>query len=683
VAGTLEVTTAMLLARVGAATSSAGSARAARGPWLNRPAASASAAAAAAVAVVRRARRAGRVARGPASGFVVACSSSGRGRLGAGGSVGAAVARRCGATAVAEAAVEEGEAAAESKRPPLQLKRDAQGKISSLMVTTPLFYANGSPHIGSAYPTICSDVMARFAKLRGAEVHFVTGMDEHGEKIAKTAEGRKTSPQELVDEIAGEFQGLWEKLDIRHDHFARTTSEVHKKLVYEMWQRCQDKGDIYKKAYSGHYCIGCEAYLDKDEMDENNVCKIHRKVAEFRTEENYFFRLSKYWEQVKAHVEANNDFILPKGRRNEILYFLQDDNKRDFSISRVSTNWGIPVPGDDSQVIYVWFDALLGYMSSLLQPGDPPTLEMALKRGWPADVHVIGKDILRFHALYWPAMLMAAGLPLPKHVMSHGFLTKDGLKMGKSLGNVVEPIPLVEKFGPDAVRFFFSSCLFFGEDGDFSTEAFAKKVNASLANTLGNLVHRLLTLLRKSLVEPLAPNDAFSKEALNASVVYKSAVEAPERVDLAFRKFNFEMAADKALFICDQANQRIMEVEPWAKIKPDAPEEEKQNAIREMLVMAEGVRICAHLLSPIIPGVSKKILDELHGPGNAPEFSWKETAWKGERALLGLTMDNAKPVPVFMRIEMEEDETSKGDEKPKGNAKGTWKPSKWKKPKSQ
>ena len=376
-----------------------------------------------------------------------------------------------------------------------------------------------------------------------------------------------------------------------------------------------------RKDYSGYYCVGCEAYLDDDEMDEGHVCKIHQKECELRSEENYFFRLSKHWDAVRRHVEENPDFILPTSRRSQVLVWLEEDNKRDFSISRASTSWGIPVPGDDSQVclfcsklstglcifiifcplnifkimmfihdlmvricsncfracrvlklqvIYVWFDALLGYLSSLLRPDDPATLDTVLQRGWPADVHVIGKDIMRFHALYWPAMLMSAGLPLPKHICTHGFLTKDGLKMGKSLGNVVEPIPLVHDFGADAVRFFFSSCLSFGLDGDFSYETFIKRVNStlatqktskkikniqkhpktsknilhptitphtlfllhawyvqcrvrlsaqpslanvqivqsgSLANELGNLVHRILTLLRKNLTEPASPLD--------------------------------------------------------------------------------------------------------------------------------------------------------------------------------
>jgi len=537
-----------------------------------------------------------------------------------------------------------------SRKRPLLIQCDDGGDLRSLNITTPLFYANGSPHIGSAYPAISSDVMSRYGKLRGAEVHFVTGMDEHGEKIAQTAAGQEKTPQELVDGIASEFQELWDMLSVRHDHFARTTQARHKEIVAEMWGRCMAKGDIYMKNYTGWYCVGCEAYLDDDEMEPGHICKIHRKEAEYRTEENYFFRLSKYWDALKKHVHDNPDFILPRSRQSQILIWLDDDNKRDFSISRASTSWGIPCPGDDSQVIYVWFDALLGYLSSLLQPEDPATLDSALKRGWPADVHVIGKDIMRFHALYWPAMLMSADLPLPKHICTHGFLTKDGLKMGKSLGNVVEPVPLVQNFGTDAVRFFFASCLGFGEDGDFSYEVFIKRVNSALANELGNLSHRLLLLCRKSMDSPMSPLDLADEEVkkeLETHPVRLIALETPALVAETYEQMHFSKAADLALRIVSKGNQRIMEVKPWNLIKEG--EEEKTLALREMLVIAEGVRIAVVLLSPIIPDLSKRILDELGA--NSTGLTWKDTAWSWD-ALPGLAA-STKPKPLFPRIEVE------------------------------
>ncbi|CAE8711723.1 unnamed protein product [Polarella glacialis] len=551
----------------------------------------------------------------------------------------------------------------QGKRPSLRIKRNEQGSLASLTVTTPLFYANGPPHIGSAYPTINSDVMARYAQLRGAEVHFVTGMDEHGEKIAQTAASQGKVPQDLVDAYAIEFQQLWDRLSIKPDHFARTTPPAHKAIVAEMWQRCLAKGDIYKKNYEGWYCVGCEAYLDDDEMQAGHVCKIHQKKCDLRSEENYFFRLSKYWDQVKQHILANSDFILPLQRQSQVLVWLEDDNKRDFSISRASTKWGIPVPGDDSQVVYVWFDALLGYLSSLLRPEDPPTLDSVLLRGWPADVHIIGKDIMRFHALYWPAMLLSADLPLPKHLATHGFLTKDGLKMGKSLGNVVEPLPLVDAFGADAVRFFFASCMNFGEDGDFSYEVFIKRVNSSLANELGNLVHRILTLCRKNLAKASSPLELLSasgktreaaEEELAAHPVRCEALKACAASAACYECLDFPKAAEAALRIAGAANLRMTVIEPWAKLKKDSSAEDKETALREMLIMAEGVRICAVLLAPITPQLSKTILTELGvdaAGAELPQLCWADSEWSWD-ALPGLALGE-KPTPVFQRIDIE------------------------------
>eukprot|EP00931_Biecheleriopsis_adriatica_P087979 TRINITY_DN62381_c0_g1_i1.p1 TRINITY_DN62381_c0_g1~~TRINITY_DN62381_c0_g1_i1.p1 ORF type:complete len:656 (+),score=131.93 TRINITY_DN62381_c0_g1_i1:29-1969(+) len=561
------------------------------------------------------------------------------------------VALRSTATAAEATTEEEQTERSASKRPSLRLPRSEGGGVSNFMITTPLFYANGPPHIGSAYPAIAADVMARYAKLRGADNHFVTGMDEHGEKIAKTADGKGKSPQQLVDAHAADFQALWEMLRVQPDHFARTTLDKHKEIVNEMWQRCLAKGDIYKKDYTGWYCVGCEAYLDEDEMEGDHICKIHQKKAEKRSEENYFFRLSKYWDDVRKLVENNPDFILPTTRRSQVLAWLHEDNKRDFSISRASTSWGIPVPGDDSQVIYVWFDALLGYLSSLLRPEDPATLEAVLTRGWPAQVHLIGKDIMRFHAIYWPAMLMSADLPLPKHICTHGFLTRDGLKMGKSLGNVVEPVPLVETFGSDAVRYFFSSCLAFGEDGDFSYKGFITRINSDLANSYSNLVHRLLTLCRKNLSQPTSATEmGLTEEQLADHPVRVAALRETEAAAAFYEQMDIPKASMAALRIVGVSNARIVEVEPWKKLKKDCSEEEQREALREMLVMAEGVRICAILLSPVMPELSRNTLEEL-GVWSEGALSWRETSWCWE-ALPGLAVSK-KPTPLFMRIDKE------------------------------
>lgn len=538
-----------------------------------------------------------------------------------------------------------------SKSPQADLR--VHGGRGSFTITTPLFYANGSPHIGSAYPTIACDVMARYAGLQNGQVHFVTGMDEHGEKIARTARGKDKQPQEMVDDIAAEFQELWEKLSVQPDHFARTTSPTHKQLVQQMWQRCADKGDIYKRDYQGWYCVGCEAYLDDDEMSEGHCCNIHLKECEYRTENNYFFRLSKYWDRVADHIKKTPNFILPAGRQNEVIYWLREDNKRDFSISRASTSWGLPVPGDDSQVIYVWFDALIGYMSSLLQPGDPPTLEAAMNRGWPADVHVIGKDIMRFHAIYWPAMLMSADLPLPKHICSHGFLTKCGLKMGKSLGNVVEPVPLVKEFGADAVRFYFAGVLNFGEDVDFRYEIFVKQVNNFLANNLGNMVHRVLTLSRKNLSEVTSAKDLFDEgEDPTEHPVYQAACKAPALVAEQFEQLDFTKAARAALGLAEAANLRLTTLTPWNYLKADSSADDRRAALRELLMAAEGARICAVLLWPFTPNLSSRILAELSLDGlETINPTWADTGWQW-KPLRGLA-EGKKPKPLFPRIDVE------------------------------
>eukprot|EP00928_Gymnodinium_smaydae_P054001 TRINITY_DN37853_c0_g1_i1.p1 TRINITY_DN37853_c0_g1~~TRINITY_DN37853_c0_g1_i1.p1 ORF type:complete len:620 (+),score=38.15 TRINITY_DN37853_c0_g1_i1:71-1930(+) len=539
-----------------------------------------------------------------------------------------------------------------SKRQVLRLRRNvASGSIAKLTVTTPLFYANGPPHIGSAYPAIVTDVLARYAKLRGAQVNFVTGIDEHGDKIAQTARLKGLNTQSMVDDFALQYQDLWKRLSITPDHFARTTAAVHKSIVTEMWHRCLKNGDIYKKTYEAWYCIGCEAYLDDNEMSDGHVCIIHQRPCEFKCEDNYFFRLSRYWDRLVNHIKTHPDFILPVGRRNEVLAWLNDDNKRDFPISRKSTEWGIPVPNDDTQVIYVWFDALLGYLSTLLEDHDEHVLNTTLARGWPADVHVIGKDIMRFHAIYWPAMLMSAGLPLPTHILSHGFLTNNGSKMGKSLGNVIDPYALVEAFGADAVRFYLASCLSFGEDVDFKHEVFVNRVNNRLANELGNLVHRILTLCRKHLEEPTTLAQIFgSQTEVSEHPVREAAVACRDTVATNFEQVDFPKAVDAIFSIVDLANARLNDVQPWKKLK--GSEEDKQTALGELLLLAEAVRICAVLLSPLTPSLSVRILTELGvAPlGGAISLRWNDSAWTWQ-ALPGLA-NGRKPRPVFQRIDV-------------------------------
>ncbi|MEB3178146.1 MAG: methionine--tRNA ligase, partial [Nostocaceae cyanobacterium] len=326
---------------------------------------------------------------------------------------------------------------------------------NTFAVTTPLYYVNALPHIGSAYTTMAADALTRFQRLQGRSALLITGTDEHGQKIQQSAEQQGQDPQSFCDQMSASFTSLWQKLNIKYDRFIRTTTDRHQVIVKEFFQRVWDKDDIYLGQQQGWYCVSCEEFKEERELLEGKRCPIHtNKQVEWRDEQNYFFRLSKYQEQLLELYRERPDFIQPESRRNEVLNFVKQ-GLQDFSISRVNLDWGFPVPTDPNHTLYVWFDALLGYVTALLEPEEEPTLENALAKWWPINLHLIGKDILRFHAVYWPAMLMSAEVPLPEKVFGHGFLTKDGQKMGKSLGNTLDPVELLDKYGADAVRYYF------------------------------------------------------------------------------------------------------------------------------------------------------------------------------------------------------------------------------------
>ncbi|KAH7548070.1 hypothetical protein JRO89_XS14G0062200 [Xanthoceras sorbifolium] len=395
------------------------------------------------------------------------------------------------------------------------------------VLTTPLYYVNAPPHMGSAYTTIAADAIARFQRLLGKKVIFITGTDEHGEKIAAAAAAAAasgSSPSEHCDVISQSYKTLWKDLDISYDKFIRTTDPKHEAIVKEFYSRVLANGDIYKADYEGLYCVNCEEYKDEKELLENHCCPIHLKPCVARKEDNYFFALSKYQKSLEETLTQNPDFVQPSFRLNEVQSWIKS-GLRDFSISRASVDWGIPVPNDTKQTIYVWFDALLGYISALSEDKDQSNLQTAVSSGWPASLHLIGKDILRFHAVYWPAMLMSAGLSLPQKVFGHGFLTKDGMKMGKSLGNTLEPYELVHNFGPDAVRYFFLKEVEFGNDGDYSEERFINTVNAHLANTIGNLLSRTLGLLRKNCQSTLVVDSTIAAEGSSLKDTVEKLIE--------------------------------------------------------------------------------------------------------------------------------------------------------------
>jgi methionyl-tRNA synthetase len=517
-------------------------------------------------------------------------------------------------------------------------------------VTTPLYYVNDLPHIGSAYPTIAADALTRFERLLGKSVLMITGTDEHGQKIQRAAESRGSSPQEYCDRISSSFISLWELLDIQYDRFSRTSATQHEAIVKEFFGRVWDAGDIYSDRQQGWYCVSCEEFKEKRELLEGNYCPLHpNKQVEWRDEQNYFFRLSRYQSRLEEHYQKYPDFIQPASRRNEVLNFVSQ-GLQDFSISRVNVDWGFPVPVAPEQTLYVWFDALLGYVTALLDPDSEPTLENALSKWWPVNIHIIGKDILRFHAVYWPAMLMSASLPLPGRVFGHGFLTKDGQKMGKTMGNTIDPVALVKQYGSDAVRYYFLKAIEFGKDGDFSETRFINTLNADLADNLGNLLNRTLGMVRKycaGKVPSVAVEDLTAAHPLRAI-----ATPLGQEVKQYYEALAFDRACEAILNLVRTSNKFIDEQAPWSLYKQG----KQQEVERVLYAVLESVRLAAYLLSPVIPHICSEIYKQL---GFAIDFNHKAqtfiTAPFSTHSNWGILSDKqqlGEPRPVFQRIEL-------------------------------
>jgi len=517
-------------------------------------------------------------------------------------------------------------------------------------LTTPLYYVNARPHIGSAYTTVAADAIARYQRLQGKDVLSITGTDEHGQKIQRTAEEQGRDPQALCDEVSGEFRALWEKLNIHYDRYSRTTDPRHTAIVKEFFGRVWDNGDIYLGQQKGWYCVACEEFKEERDLLDDRHCPLHpNKTAEWRDEENYFFRLSNYQTQLEELFDRNPDFIQPASRRNEVINFVKQ-GLQDFSISRVQLDWGIPVPQDPKHTLYVWFDALLGYVTALLDPDDEPTLDNALRNWWPIDLHLIGKDILRFHAVYWPAMLMSAGLPISGRVFGHGFLTKDGMKISKTIGNTIDPQDLIDRFGIDAVRYYFLKEIEFGRDGDYSETRFINIVNADLANDLGNLLNRTLKMIGKycggSVPEVVAGDldDSFTLKTTGCDL--------GERVDRAYQSLEFHAACQHVLDLVRDCNKFIDDRAPWTLYKQGQQAEVE----RVLYAVLESVRLSAYLLSPIVPALSTAIYTQI---GFDADFDRPETLEKFAFAAhaswgcleAGQTLGKAEP--IFRRIELE------------------------------
>ena len=497
--------------------------------------------------------------------------------------------------------------------------------------------------MGSAYTTIAADVLARYARSRGAAATLVTGTDEHGEKIAAAAAAAGVTPAAHTDAISAAFRALWTRLDIEPDAFVRTTDAKHAALVAEVMRRVADKGDIYKGRYEGWYCVGCEEYKDEtDLVGDDRRCPLHDAPAARRAEDNWFFRLSRYQDEVAALLASDSPspFLAPAPRRNEVAAWV-DAGLRDFSISRAAVEWGLPMPGDPDQTVYVWFDALLGYASALLSAEQ--TMDDLPSVGWPPALHLVGKDILRFHAAYWPAMLLSSSLPLPARVFAHGFLTKDGRKMGKSLGNVLDPVALVEAAGADAVRFFFVREVTFGGDGDFSATRFADTVNAALANTLGNLVTRCASIVHKQFGGVLPVGAGEAGEAHPALV--EAAAAGASAAEAAYDSLALHDAATAAVGVAAAANAALDAAAPWTKLKSDAPSD-RAAAAASLVAALEAARVAAVLLHPVTPTFSGRVLAALGGGGgNAP--AWEDAAWGG--LVAGAPLPPA--APLFARLD--------------------------------
>lgn len=522
-------------------------------------------------------------------------------------------------------------------------KQTKKLKGKKFYLTTAIDYTSGSPHIGHAYEKICSDVLVRFHRLLGEDVFFLTGTDEHGQKVERAAKKAGKSPKDFTDDIVKKWKKLCKVLNISYDNFIRTTNSEHAKKCQEIFKIVYDKGDIYKGKYEGLYCTDCERFYVEREL-ENGNCLVHKKPVDKLKEESYFFRLGKYQEALIKHINENPSFILPLFRKNEILERLKEPLK-DLSVSRTSFKWGIPVPIDEKHIIYVWFDALLNYLTGIDYPDEK------FKRYWPADVHVIGKDILWFHTVIWPCILLSAGFELPKTVFGHGFINVKGAKLSKSSGIVVDPFELVEKYGVDEVRYFFIKEIPFGEDGDYSEEALVNRINAELADDLGNLVKRIAVLVKKNFNGKIPKQGKL--EDRDKGLIKNLDKFSKIKEDILNYKYNSGIT--KVWGVIKEVNKYITETEPW-RLKGERQETVIYNS-------AEALRIITILIDAFIPSTSSKIRkqfgfkkedfsnlsfnDKLKGEVEDAEILFKKhTALVEERLEMNLDLRVAKVLEV-------------------------------------
>lgn len=512
---------------------------------------------------------------------------------------------------------------------------------SPYYITTAISYPNGRPHIGHAYEAIAADVMARFMRLRGRRVRFQTGTDEHGLKMARKAEEQGRSARDLADEMSGYFQQMADALNISYDRFIRTVEDDHHRASQAIWQRMEAAGDLYLDRYEGWYSVRDEAYYDEAELvegEEGAKLSPQGTPVEWTVEESWFFRLSKYQDRLLEWLKAPGN-VEPASRRNEMIAFVEQ-GLRDLSVSRTSFDWGVRVPGSDNHVMYVWVDALTNYLTGLGFPDESEDI----RDFWPADLHLIGKDIVRFHTIYWPAFLMSADLPLPKQVFGHGFLlARGGEKMSKSLGNVVDPLELAETFGVDPVRYFLMREVAFGQDGSYSPEAIVTRANAELANSFGNLAQRTLSMISKNMDGKL---ELFETAEVDDTLLGEVADACGKILPHEFEKLAFSSGIEawmRAVYAC---NQYVDEQAPWTLKKTDP---ERMKAVLQTLFKA--IRDLAIAIQPVVPEKAGLLLDQIGVPADERTYAHlSDLDWFGRLVAEGFTL--AKPTPMFPRLEL-------------------------------